>query len=245
MFSTNNKENSTSLSKVIAVFSLMILCVTTTNTTNAQTNGSTYLDFTGDGKTDWTVIAPVQTQGQRYTLKILGNQTGSAPSQPFIRIFDFGLAGIDVIYAADYIGDRKTDLTAYRRGQPSIFYTAQFPIGTGGIQLERAVRWGAETDGSVQGDYDGDGKMDYTVVRRNANNALTWFILSSSTNVMRTVTFGNASLNSAVIGGADFTGDSKDELIIISDVNGKFVYYIGDAVTGAWLLTFQWGLAGN
>jgi len=226
---------------MFAIFGLtvIVLCGVTTITTTAQTNRSTYLDFTGDGKTDWAVYTPPQEFGQQFRLKILGNQTGSAPSEPLIRVFDYGLFN-DILFFGDYIGDRKTDLVAWRRGQPNIFYTAQFPIGTGGVTLDRAVRWGSEIDGIVQGDYDGDGKMDYTAVRRTANG-LTWFILSSNTGAMRAVNFGSAAPGFFPIRGADFTGDGRDEIILASDVNGAITYYVGDAVTGAWLFTRQWG----
>jgi hypothetical protein len=233
-----------SLSQIFVSLMVVLLCAAMQNPAFAQTNRSAYLDFTGDGKTDWAVFTPPQEIGQSFRLKILGNQTGSAPSAPLIRVFDFGLSS-DIIYFGDYIGDRKTDMVAWRRGQPNnIFYIAQFPIGTGGIQLERAVRWGAQTDVHVQGDYDGDGKIDYTAIRNTANG-LTWFILSSSTNTMRTVNFGNAALNHFTISGADFTGDGRDELIVASDVNGVMTYYVGDSLSGALLFTRQWGFSNS
>jgi hypothetical protein len=236
MFLRNYNENTLSPLKIFVHLALIIFfCAAAANPISAQINRSTYLDFTGDGKTDWAVFARVQTEGQRYTFKILGNQTGSAPSQPFIRIFDYGLATIDVIIPGDYIGDRKTDLMAYRSGQPSIFYVSQFPIGTGGIVFERIVRWGMRGDRVLQGDFDGDGKMDYTVVRRTGNE-LTWFILSSSTGAMRAVNFGSSHYNYEPVNGADFNGDGRDELVVtVSDINnrGSRYYWIGDAVTGA------------
>jgi hypothetical protein len=244
MLFTNHRANHFSPLRVSALLALMIIVLCgAANTINGQTNRSTYLDFTGDGKTDWAVYTPPQTFDQSFRLKILGNQTGSAPSQPLIRIFEFGLSS-DILFFGDYIGDRKTDLVAWRRGQPNVFYVAQFPIGTADWTLERAVRWGTQTDGAVQGDYDGDGKMDYTAVR-SSNNVITWFILSSSTNAMRTVNFGNAALGHFTISGADFTGDGRDELIVASNVNGTMTYYIGDAVTGAWLFTRQWGFSNS
>lgn len=243
MFFNNYNENPVSLLMNFTRFGLMmiVLCAAAANIVSAQTNRSTYLDFTGDGKTDWAVYTPPPTEGQSFKFKILGNQTGSAPSQPLIRVFDFGLSS-DIIFLGDYIGDRKTDLVARRGGQPHVFYVAQFPIGTADWTLDRAVRWGAQTDGTVQGDYDGDGKMDYTAIRRTTN-ALTWFILSSSTGAMNAVTFGNPALGHFTIRGADFTGDGRDELVVASDNNGTLTYYVGDAVTGAFLFARQWGFS--
>jgi len=229
---------------MFAIFGLtvIVLCGVTTITTTAQTNRSAYLDFTGDGKTDWAVFTPLPASGQPYRLKILGNQTGSTPNPPLIRIFDYGIQN-DILLFGDYIGDRKTDLVAWRRGQSNnIFYTAQFPIGTGGIVLDRAVQWGAETDGVAHGDYDGDGKIDFTALRYS-NNGLTWFILSSNTGAMRVINFGGAAPGFFPIRGADFTGDGRDELVVASEINGTLTYYVGDAVTGAWLFTRQWGFS--
>lgn len=245
MSSTNNKNYSFSLLKMVIGFGLMmmVLCATTANIINGQTNRSTILDFTGDGKTDWVVFSPSTTDGS-YRFKVLGNQTGSAPSQPLIRVFNFGVIS-DSFSFDDYIGDRKTDLIVRRSGQPNrIFYVAQFPINGGDWMLDRAVRWGTEADGFAPGDYDGDGKTDYTAVRRIGDN-LTWFILSSTTNTMRAVNFGNPALDHSSIHGADFTGDGRDELVVAANVNGIMTYYVGDAVTGAWLFTRQWGYATN
>lgn len=240
----SHEENSRWRLRSFAVFGLIIiLCATEANAIIAQTNRSAYLDFTGDGKTDWAVYTPPSASGQSFRLKILGNQTSSAPSQPLIRIFDFGLSS-DILFFGDYVGDRKTDLVAWRRVQPNnIFYVAQFPIDTGNWTLERAVLWGAaETDGTAPGDYDGDGKIDYTAVRRTASG-LTWFILSSSANTMRAVNFGSSAISFGTMPGADFTGDGRDELIVTANVNGTLTYYIGDAVTGTWLFTRQWGFS--
>lgn len=244
MLFTNHKANHFSPLRIFALLALMIivLCGAAANKTTAQTSRSTYLDFTGDGKTDWATIKVQQNEpGNPYTWRILGNQTDSVSSTPFIRVFNYGLLG-DALHPGDYIGDRKTEMAVYRSGQPGIFYVAQFPIGADPFKLEPAVRWGAESDSSyAPGDYDGDGKMDYTVVRYNApGGKLTWFILQSSTNTMRAVPF--AFLGGETSHGADFTGDGRDELVYITyGANGNVTYYIGDAVTGAWLSTHFWG----
>lgn len=244
----NCKAKHLPLLKISVVFGLAFMVWCAEANASAQINKSTSLDFTGDGKTDWVVFTPPSTVDGSFQFKILGNQTGSAAGAPLIRIFDFGLFN-DSFSFDDYIGDRKTDLvvwrSGFRSGQPNnIFYVAQFPISGGDWTLDRAVRWGAPTDGFAPGDYDGDGKTDYTAIRRTANG-LTWFILSSSTNTMRAVNFGNADLGHSAIHGADFTGDGRDELVVIATVGGVLTFYVGDAVTGDLLFTRQWGYSFN
>lgn len=246
MLAKKRKNSLSPLFRFLAVTALTILSFGSATMTNAQINKGTYLDFTGDGKTDWvTINALADEPGQPFRWKVLGNQASPVPNEAFIRIFDYGSIG-DILIPGDYVGDRKTDLTVYRSGSQSIFYTAQFPSGGGGIQIDRAVRWGTQNDGSFsQGDYDGDGKLDFTVVRANDDNSLTWFILGSANNVMRAVNFGfrDALGLSGVFPGADFNGDGRDEFVFTTDVNGSLNYYIGDALTGELILIRQWGFS--
>lgn len=204
----------------------------------------TLYDFTGDGRTDWTTFRFGATTGAPIRWRVVGNPASPVPNAAFIREFDYGLTG-DRIVPADYVGDRKTDMTVWRSG---IYYVAQFPTGTGGITLDRAVQWGQSLDlAGSEGDYDGDGKIDYTVQRADfVSNTLTWFIMSSSTNTMRAVRFGAAANGflPVTFPGADFTGDGRDELIIANGVGalgGPITYVIGDAVTGAGIATIPWG----
>lgn len=245
MFTKNYTHNSFTLLTVFTVFGLAIFAFGVVNAANAQITKGTYLDFTGDGKTDWAVISGPQTLNGAFTWKILGNQTGSAPHPAFIRVFDYGLLG-DSIIPGDYTGDRKTEVAVHRPSSQidgnATFYIAQFPLGTGGITLERVVYWGGAFDNYPffgRGDYDGDGKLDYTVVR-----GLKWYILSSGTNTMRVTDLGYASAGYAK-NGADFTGNGRDELVFFNvdpiDNHGAITYYVADAITGAFILSRQWG----
>jgi hypothetical protein len=62
------------------------------------------------------------------------------------------------------------------------------------------VGWGIQDYGEVPvpGDYDGDGKADPTVYRPASG---TWFILKSSTNYTKFVTYGWGSSTDIPLGG--------------------------------------------
>jgi hypothetical protein len=182
--------------------------------------------------------------------KVAGNPASPVPNQAFIRYIAYGF-GTDVIVPQDYTGDRKTELAVWRPGVPGVFYVSQFPTGTGGVMLDRAVPFGTSAVNPVDdddnlnavGDYDGDRKIDYAVVRFNGV-ILTYYIMSSGTNTMRQISFGirPGAVSGNVLNGADFTGDGRDEIVIFSvDANDLTTYNIFDAVTGAGVSEVNFG----
>ncbi|MBA4124763.1 MAG: VCBS repeat-containing protein [Acidobacteria bacterium] len=257
MFLKKNKKNLRSLLSVFAVLGLAITALwwgANTSTINAQVVRGTLFDFSGEGRTDFTTL--VFNENANITWNIVVNPVNPLPNQGIIRRFNFGLAGDatgvggDVIVPGDYVGDRKTEVAVYRRSN-SVYYLAQFPAAPNtGIMLDRAVPFGIGATDNPRGvgDYDGDGKDDYTVVR-NDGGALNWFILSSGTNTFKAIPFGRTGVsgtaaNSTVIfRGADFTGDGRDELVFVNrNTAGTVVnYYVGDSNTGAGVITKSFG----
>ena len=225
----------------------------TADDVDAPTGGTTnkLLDFNGNGTTDFVTLAlPV---GGAIGWRVLGNPASPLPNQALIRRFDFGLADDDSIVTGDYVGDNKTELAVFRNtaaSAPGIFYLAQFPLGTAGLTLDRAVTWGnGFTDvAGATGDYDGDGKVDYTVIRvvgTAAANNVFWYILSSATNTAKVISFGSTVnvTGLSVFPGADFNGDGRDELVLVArNASGNTVtFYGGDSNTGAGVITRSFG----
>jgi hypothetical protein len=220
-----------------------------TGDVDAPTGGTTnkLLDFNGNGTTDFVTLA--LPAGGPISWRVLGNPANPAPNQALIRRFNYGIADDDSIVVGDYVGDNKNELAVFRNtaaSAPGIFYLAQFPIGTGGVTLDRAVQWGngfSDVAGAT-GDYDGDGKVDYTVVRVSGSS-LVWYVLSSSTNTSKAITFGSLTgvTGPSVFPGADFNGDGRDEFVYVTrNASGNTVtYYIGDANTGAGVVTRSFG----
>ena len=240
MFLGKNAKNVRSLFTVFAL--AMTVVLSGASIADAQTPTTRLNDFFGDNRTDWTTLR--FTTGGSIRWKNLANPAPVAPNAALRRDFDFGLTDTDNVTVGDYVGDSKSDPTVWRETN-AIFYVGNFPLGTGGITLNRSVRFGNTTDfAGVEGDYDGDGKTDYTLVRVSGGS-LVWFILNSATNTARAVTFGTLTGQSrpAPFPGADFTGDGRDELVYLtSNAAGTIVnYFIGDAITGAGVITRSFG----
>lgn len=216
---------------------------------------SKLFDFQGNNRTSFTTLA--FPAGGSIRWKITGNPASAAPNAAFKREFDYGLTNSDQPSVGDYSGDAKSEVVVFRYTAASaqgFFYVAQFPTGTSGITLERAVPFGNGFSdfAGVEGDYDGDGKTDYTVVRINSSGTLVWYIMSSGTGTMKAINFGTtvglppATPNNpamTVFPGADFNGDGRDELIFVTRnaAGTQVTYNIGDANTGAGLMTRNFG----
>ena len=211
-------------------------------------------DFTGSGRTSFVTLTRPLNGLIRWN--IAGNPASPAPNQAFIRSIDFGRVGDgetfgDSVVPNDFLGDQKTELAVYR-DTDSTFYVAETPLGSGGPTLSRALPFGnSATDvPGADGDYNGDGKADFTVVRV-ANSQLTWYMVLSGTNTLRQVRFGdrvgletNDTSPDTIFPGADFTGDGRDELIYVrrnAATPNLPTYYIGDAVTGSVVAVYNWG----
>ncbi len=254
MFLKKNKKNLRSLFNVFAVFGLAITALwwgANTSTINAQVVRGTLFDFSGEGRTDFTTLQ--FNENANIVWNIVVNPVNPLPNQGIIRRFAFGLTGDnetfgDSVVPRDYVGDRKTEVAVYRDTN-NTYYLAQFPAATNtGITLDRAVPFGnALTDNpGAEGDYDGDGKADYTIVRVQSS-ILTWYILNSANNTFKAIPFGRTGVagntGTAIFQGADFTGDGRDELIFVNrnSAGGAVNYYIGDSNTGAGVITKTFG----
>lgn len=206
-------------------------------------------DFTGTNRTSFVTLN--FATGGPITWRVTGNPAAAGANQAFRREFNYGLSDSDSVVVGDYVGTAASEPTVYRDTN-STFYVGNFPTGTGGVTLNRAQPFGNGATDIVgtPGDYDGGGKTDYCVVRV-INSNLTWFIMSSETGTMKAITFGTtaglppppATGVATVFPGADFTGDGRDELIYVTrNASGTMVnYFIGDANTGAGVITRSFG----
>ena len=255
MLLKKNKKNLRSLFSVFAVLGLALIALwwgANNSTINAQAVRGTLNDFSGEGRTDFTTL--VLEEDAPIIWNIVVNPVNPLPNQGVIRRFAFGIFGDgqnfgDIIVPKDYVGDRKTEIAVYRDTN-SVYYLAQFPAAPNtGITLDRAVPFGngATDNPGADGDYDADGKDDYTLVRV-VGGTLNWLILSSGTNTFKLIPFGRSGVagtqNIALFQGADFNGDGRDELVFVnrnSAAPRTVNYFVGDSNTGAGVITKSFG----
>jgi len=193
-----------------------------------------YMAFYGSNRSDWVTIASPLQPGSPLTWKILKNPA-TAPAQ--ISIFNWGI-NTDTITANSWTGDARFDPGIWRNG---LFWLLDF--NGGGVSN---IYWGASGHYvGRDGDYDGDGIADATMVVIPNNDLQWWIKLSSAPGTYRVVTFGRITPGLSTFGfqGADFNGDGRDEIVIAQSNNttGAVTWYAGDAVTGALVLAAQWG----
>ncbi|MGB7201020.1 MAG: VCBS repeat-containing protein [Pyrinomonadaceae bacterium] len=86
--------------------------------------------------------------------------------------------------------------------------------------------WGMNGDIPAQGDFDGDGKTDFSVFRPTPTSG-TWWILKSSDSTYYSVSFGIGSDNLAQ---ADYDGDGRTDVAVWRASDG--VWYIIQSSTG-------------
>ena len=173
-----------------------VTCACTTSTCNIQRRN----DFTGDGKSDFSVFRP-----STGTWFVLPNGGGAATG------VNYGASG-DKLQPADYDGDGKTDYAVFRNGN---WYW--FESSTG---ISRFRNFGAASDIPVAGDYTGDGRADIAVYRPSTG---VWYVSSNAVGAgagaVTAVTWGGAASDVPAVG--DFDGDCKMDYAVRRTTNAS------------------------
>jgi len=123
-----------------------------------------FLDFNGDGRTDFTAI---QNASGGMSWHVFQGAEG-------YRNFNFGLFANDIPVPGHYDTDLKNDIAVWRPSNGT-FYVVRSQDNT-----FQAVQFGAAGDNPiVTQDFDADGKADFAVTRK-VNDKLLWYILGTA-----------------------------------------------------------------
>ncbi len=158
-----------------------------------------FLDFDGDGRTDFLAI---QNNGGGMLWHRLSSLDGYTPTQ-------FGLFDDDIPVPGFYDADLTNDIAVWRNST-GIFYVLHTADNT-----VEARQFGQTGDNPIiTQDFDGDEIADFAVVRTQ-NGKLVWYI-SFSTGGYRIEQFGNET-DKPLRG--DFDGDGKADLAVYRPAN--------------------------
>jgi len=136
-------------------------------------------DYNGDGRTDFCVQRADPNSPSQARFYIL-NGTGVAGAQGTESTVQFGIPS-DLVVPGDYDRDGRTDLAIarYAAGHPILWFIR--PSSTGVISGGPTAIYGqSNTDFTVQGDYDRDGRTDIAVWRPNADPTQNFFYILGS-----------------------------------------------------------------
>ncbi len=163
-----------------------------------------YLDFNGDGRTDYVAIQNI-SGGMLWhnNLSLVG-----------YRPVNFGLFNDDVAIPALYDSDLSNDIAVWR-DSTGTFYVLRSEDNT-----VQAVQFGTSGDNPrITQDFDGDQKADFAVTRKAGGN-LVWYILGTTGGFVG-VQFG---LETDIPVRGDFDGDGKADVAVFRPSSG--IWYI-------------------
>ena len=196
-------------------------------------------DFFGSGRTSFATARG----SDNNIIWDLRNNGGTETS-----LVRFGLVS-DSLTPGYFDADNRADINVWRAGTAGNTQAAYYVRPSTAPTTFFGIQWG-RSDGNPneeandqpgsEGDYDGDGRDDPTVVRVVGDNYV-WYYLRSSNNTFAGIPFGNPALD-VPLPGADYTGDGRHELGVVRINNtGGDSYILADSVTSAIVMGAQWG----
>ena len=198
-----------------------------------------YLDFFGNNLTDFAIFT-LPTGGQ-ITYRVTKNENPTTATSPILDQ-PWGQSTTELVpNQGNYIGDARTDFNVYRNnnGSPANYYLIaqndDVPSKTTAF-----INWGNGATDIIgaEGDYNGDGLLDPTVVRPSGNS-LIWYILNSGSNTVTSFQYGLSA--DIPLPGANYTGSAAaDPTVARTDSNGQITWIVGNTSGGVVSLT-PWG----
>ncbi len=202
-----------------------------------------HVDFNGDGRSDYAI-----TRNEGGLKVWYGQYAGS--STTFARQWGLDGNAPDEPVPADYDGDGKADIAVWRQdtspNDRSYYYILNSSNGT-----FRADQFGnGSDDADITGDYDGDGKADLAVFRKNGTasdpcgvgKSVFYYRPSSVPGAdFTSICWGQAGDN-AISG--DYDGDGKYDAVVSRADGGQVVTYILKSSNGSFSAVY-FGVPGD
>ncbi len=178
-----------------------------------------FLDFDGDGRTDFSAIQNVGGAMIWHNYRTIAGY----------NTVNFGLYNDDIPVPALYDSDMSNDIAVWRNST-GVFYVLKSSTNTWDT-----VQFGSPGDNPrVTQDFDGDQKADFAVTRKQGGS-LAWYI-SGTASGFQAMFFG---LDTDVPLRGDFDGDTKADIAVWRPSNGT--WYILKSTGG--ITYVQFGLA--
>ncbi|CAN5755481.1 S8 family serine peptidase [soil metagenome] len=175
-----------------------------------------FLDFNGDGRTDFSAIQNVgNSMIWHNNLSVMG-----------YRPVNFGLFNDDIPVPALYDNDLSNDIAVWRDS------TGTFYVLNSSDNTWQVFQFGISGDNPrITQDFDGDDKADFAVTRNQGGNMI-WYIFGTVSG-FRAVQFG---LDTDLPLRGDFDGDNKADIAVWRPSNG--VWYILKSTGGIDYVSF-------
>ncbi len=161
------------------------------------------VDFTGDGKTDYTVVR-ITGGGPSGQVTWFYDPNGGGATQAYA----WGL-GTDFFVPEDYDGDGKDDIAVWRPGAPGTWYI----LNSNGFTARVEAYGQTGDDPTVVGDYNNDGKADLAVYRDGASVGMQsfWYYRTVPNGA---VTFFPWGTNGDFPAPGDYDGDGSNDFVV-------------------------------
>ncbi len=128
----------------------------------------------------------------------------------------------------DRDGDGRTDILVHRASDTTVYTLNSLENN---VTYDQFGRGGGATEffvNNIPGDFDGDGRADHVILDVDENGVITWVILQSGTDTLRTERWGLVSTDP--IQPSDYDGDGKLDIAVFRRSTG--VWYIIESSTG-------------
>jgi subtilisin-like proprotein convertase family protein len=166
----------------------------------ANAIGFTLRDANSDGRADFSV--QYNDGAGNGAFQIFSGLDGA-----FLSNFNFGLA-TDFVIPGQFVGDAVTDIAVSRNinlgANIKYAFTRDMATGEGNAALFGfAIPFGLVGDSIAQGDYDGDGIVDFAVWRASPTAGQSKFVIRRSSNVAAPLEIFQGEQGDATVNGWD------------------------------------------